>query len=231
MIPRNSRMLQPGAVMGLVLAAIGAILLLRNLGYLHLRGFWDFPPIVLIVFGVANFLCCGHWPGRVWGLLLACGGGYWLLDRYGYVRYSIWQMWPAFLILLGCVLIWRALSGPAGGREHSTSYVRELAILGGGKRALVTDDFRGGQAMAAFGGVELDLTGAAIREDLARVDASAVFGGVEIRVPREWIVDCQGIAILGGYEDKTKGPADPSKPAKRLIVQGFAMFGGVEIKN
>jgi len=38
----------------------------------------------------------------------------------------------------------------------------------------------------------------------------------------------QGNGLLGGFDDKTVAPADPSK---RLVVRGYAIMGGVEVKN
>ena len=56
-----------------------------------------------------------------------------------------------------------------------------------------------------------------------------MMGGFEIRVPETWNVIVELIPFMGGYEDKTRHPADPSAP--RLRVRGFVMMGGVEIKN
>ena len=43
-------------------------------------------------------------------------------------------------------------------------------------------------------------------------------------------VSVEGVAIFGGYEDKTSHPREGAA-AKRLVVRGFAIFGGVEVKN
>jgi len=61
------------------------------------------------------------------------------------------------------------------------------------------------------------------------VDVTAMMGGFEIRVPESWNVVVELIPFMGGYEDKTRHPTDPSAP--RLRVRGFVMMGGVEIKN
>ena len=58
-----------------------------------------------------------------------------------------------------------------------------------------------------------------------------MFGGIDIRVPETWQVVVRGAGIFGGYEDKTwrAGASDEKKP--RLIVSGFAVFGGVVVKT
>ncbi|HEV2206105.1 MAG TPA: DUF5668 domain-containing protein [Candidatus Acidoferrales bacterium] len=106
-----------------------------------------------------------------------------------------------------------------------------MAIFGGIKQRVTVKNFRGGRLTALCGGFEIDLTRADIDGQTAVIDASALMGGGEIRVPPTWIVEIQGIAILGGYTDETHQEiADPAT-AKRLIVKGIAALGGVLIKN
>ena len=54
-------------------------------------------------------------------------------------------------------------------------------------------------------------------------------GGIEIRVPDDWRVTLSGVPVLGAFEDKTH--AVGSEPPKNLIIKGYAVMGGVEIKN
>ena len=83
-----------------------------------------------------------------------------------------------------------------------------------------------------FGGVELDLRKAASTRDEIIVEINAIFGGVEVRVPETWSVTVRGSGIFGGYEDETMDTrATPDGKQPHLIVNGFAVFGGVSIKN
>jgi hypothetical protein len=54
-------------------------------------------------------------------------------------------------------------------------------------------------------------------------------GGIEIVVPPSWSVVSKVIPFMGGFEDETKQPPGGSGP--RLIVRGFAVMGGIGIKN
>lgn len=117
------------------------------------------------------------------------------------------------------------------GQESTDPEFDYMAIFGGTKQRVTIKNFRGGRLTAVFGGFEVDLTRADIDGQVAIIDASALFGGGEIRVPPTWIIDVQGIAILGGFTDEThQDIADPAT-AKRLIVKGLAALGGVVIKN
>jgi hypothetical protein len=54
-------------------------------------------------------------------------------------------------------------------------------------------------------------------------------GGLEIRIPNEWAVDNRVTYFMGGSNDRSRLPGHPSAP--RLVLKGFVMMGGVEIKN
>jgi hypothetical protein len=54
-------------------------------------------------------------------------------------------------------------------------------------------------------------------------------GGIEIRVPEDWTVVSHIVPLMGGVDDKTRPPQGAS--AHYLTLRGFAIMGGVEIKN
>jgi hypothetical protein len=81
-----------------------------------------------------------------------------------------------------------------------------------------------------MGGVHLDFREAALAPGVTEVDIFALMGGTEIIVPPGLIIDSDGVAILGGWE---QGPgrspsADPDAPVLRIT--GLTLLGGVEIK-
>ena len=52
---------------------------------------------------------------------------------------------------------------------------------------------------------------------------------IEIRVPEDWTVVSRVVPLMGGVDDKTRPPQ--SATAHRLVLRGFAIMGGIEIKN
>jgi predicted membrane protein len=107
--------------------------------------------------------------------------------------------------------------------------VNGFALLGGVKRKVVSQDFRGGALTAILGGCELDLRHASISSGQAVIDTFALWGGIDIKVPQEWSVVVQGTPILGAFDDKTvRVGGDGSKV---LVIKGVALMGGVELKN
>jgi predicted membrane protein len=108
------------------------------------------------------------------------------------------------------------------------STINAMAFLGGVERTVRSSNFKGGSLMAFMGGCEIDLREASMAAGSASLDVTAFWGGIELKVPPDWRIENRGLAILGGFADKTRGPA--SSP-KRLIITGLAMMGGVEIHN
>ena len=122
-------------------------------------------------------------------------------------------------------------SGPGSGSGPAPGTLNESAIFSGGKRKIVTPDFRGGELSAIFGGFDVDLRNAGIAGDSAVLVVNAIFGGFDIKVPESWDV------VLGRDRDfrrlrrRTVHP-DPTLPGvKRLFLRGSAVFGGIDIKN
>ncbi len=127
----------------------------------------------------------------------------------------------------------RIISQVGGARgSASINHLSEWAVFGGTRRRVDSQDFQGGEAFAMFGGVEIDLRKAGSTRDEILIEANALFGGIEIRVPEAWNVTVRGSGVFGGYEDETmdtRVASDAKQP--HLIVNGFAVFGGVNVKN
>jgi len=147
---------------------------------------------------------------------------------------DVWRkIWPAVLIVLGAWIIFRPSrrrqdrfrAAPAPGGDIDVT-----AVFSGAKRRVEARNFKGGEATAVFGGVDLDLTGAGLEGGQATMEATAIFGGVDIIVPRDWKVVLDGTPILGGVSMKHANPPE-SEVQSTLHVRGTAIFGGVTVKD
>ncbi|WP_189245410.1 DUF1707 SHOCT-like domain-containing protein [Streptosporangium pseudovulgare] len=103
-----------------------------------------------------------------------------------------------------------------------------VAIFGGTERKGRWRVRRRTRALALFGGMRFDLTGAEFEAKEVEITINAFFGGVEIIVPEGVKVHCQGVGIFGGFDVPSAAGADPSAPV--VVVKGLAMFGGVSGK-
>jgi predicted membrane protein len=192
--------------------------------------------VILIVFGLSRaFEACSP-SGRILGSFIAIIGALWLAENLQLFYINFGYVWPLLLIAFGLSMLWRgmdrrriAAGKPAGGTD---STVTSFVMFSGSRRRIDSEDFQGGQLTAMFGGIELDLRRAHIKQDKAVLDATAMFGGIEITVPDEWTVSVTGMGIFGGFEDKTHPPKlAPGVAPQNLEVTGTAMFGGVSVRN
>jgi predicted membrane protein len=232
MATRNFRM-SFQLMLGLFTVALGLLWTLENLGILP-RGFLNFWPILIVLYGISRVIQCQTMGQKVWGVFWIVVGSVWVLDSAHIFDFNIWDLWPLILVTLGVSLIWgpsrRRIGFPGTSLTgDSSDTINAFAFMGGFKRSNDSQDFRGGEATAIMGGCEIDLRKASIKDEEAVMNLFSVMGGIEIWVPEDWKVILQGVPILGGFEDKTRPSGADSN--KRLIVRGYAIMGGVEIKN
>ncbi|MBZ5600883.1 MAG: cell wall-active antibiotics response protein [Acidobacteriia bacterium] len=247
-----------GLLIGAILAGIGVLLLLQNLGVLYVDDLWQYWPVILIVAGGSRMVSAWDTGGRIFGGMLLFIGGVFLLHNLGLLHGNILAyFWPVVLIAVGLALLIRALEGnrawdlwhdgssappsgtpPAGSSASGArptivdirNGFKEDHIFSGAKRRIETQEFEGGEALAVFGGIELDLRKADTKRDQVFIEANAIFGGIEIRVPEHWRIVVRGTGIFGGFADETgqMPGGDPKRP--ELIITGAAVFGGVSVK-
>ncbi len=222
-------------VFGILVIVVGLLFTLDNFGLVSARFLLRLWPLALVAVGLTKVLQRrGFWNG-FWGWVLALAGTLLLLDRLDVLRFPVWKLAPLVLVALGIRLVQKA-----GGRtfpdrtieNRTAATLDETAIFGGWDRSITTNEFLGGEINALFGGFELDLTNCRIPDDQASVTVFIAFGGGDIRVPRDWAVDVKAFAIFGGTDDKSAHPpVDGDVPPKKLVIDGFVVFGGLDIKN
>ena len=232
---RRALIFTPTLIFGLLLIFIGVVFTLDQMGWIEdvddILRFW---PLIFVAAGVSKLFWPGTSSSRTTGLILVVVGTLLQLEILGRIEFSIWDYWPLILVAVGAHIAWRGL----GGRRKtvaadSASTINAVAVMGGVSRTSNSPDFRGGDLIAFMGGCEIDLRQARIADGPAVIDALAFWGGVEIRVPEDWTVILRGVPLMGGYEDKTRPlpAAELPEPRQELVVKGFAIMGGVEVKN
>ncbi len=226
--------LTPKLFFGILVAVVGAIFLLDNLELLDddfLKSWW---PTGIVALGLVQ-LCFGDsaFP-RVIGLGLMLLGGLLLLGKLQPEILDpgdLWRFWPVALVLLGGSIAYGALVPKSARISRSADYTNIFALWSGQDRRVGSQTYRGGDLIAIMGGYELDLRDADIPAgEEAVLDTFSLMGGGEIRVPEDWEVSVEVVPFMGGVESKATAPP-PDAPRKVLHVRGFAMMGGIEVKN
>lgn len=220
----------PQLLFGLFVVAVGILFTLQNMGLLDADDYVGYWPVILVAVGLLKLWQSKDGAGGTFsGMLLTVAGTWLLLEHAAVVRISFWDLWPMLLVFFGAYLIWQGASTP---RTRAVSDQRDsvtaVAIVGGVSRGINSRSFKGGDVTAIMGGCELDLRQAAIDGE-AVIDVFAMWGGIEIRVPEDWTVIVQAIPLMGGVDDQTRPTQGAAR--HRLVVRGFVLMAGVEIKN
>ncbi|AQT72663.1 MULTISPECIES: DUF1707 SHOCT-like domain-containing protein, partial [Streptomyces] len=134
-----------------------------------------------------------------------------------------------------------AAPGPAAATPAPAGTAWQGRIGGSGSSALAVAVMSGFQrkgrwtvparfdAVAFWGGGELDLREADFAQREVVINCVAIMGGIEITVPPGVDVDVRGFGFMGAFDQRdSPGPTRPGAP--RVVVTGFAFWGGVEVK-
>ncbi|SEO03660.1 Predicted membrane protein [Duganella sp. CF517] len=224
---------------GIAVIVIGLLFLVDNLGWIDLDFRRHLLPTALIFFGILKLLQTRTSSGKLTGGGLIAAGLLIFLGRSGLFDISWHSLWPILLIVFGVAVVFKSGTGRSVFRQHAGGAkpdpdsefdqmgVDITSFMGAFKRRIITADFRGGEITALMGGCDLDLRQSSINGE-AVLNVFSLFGGVTIKVPVDWTVVLQGTPIMGGFEEKT---APPATPGKVLYVRGYAIMGGLEVRN
>ena len=215
---------------GFVLILIGALFLLDTFTTINFGGvIGNWWPTIFIIIGLIKLQ--GHDRGA--GLIFIIIGALLLLTVHDIVEWnSIWRLWPLILIFIGLSMIFKGRRNKWKLSNETTTgdeYIHSNAVFGGSEHTVTSQNFKGGETMALFGGVELDMRQAKISADGCKIHATALFGGVEIIVPDDWNVIITGTPIFGGIDSKSRRKSDVNS-SQDVHIHCTVAFGGVEIK-
>lgn len=221
--------------MFLILA--GAALFLDNIGLWSFHEIWRYWPLALIAVGASKLFTSRGPAGLLWAILLVLSGLVFLLNNLGLLALRLGTIWPLILVGLGALMLVRALERrplPGKAPVSTSNSLREWVVFGATKRRVEAPDFQGGELLAIFGEIHVDLRRASFPASRGEVivDANATFGAIDIKVPETWSVALRGIGIFGAYEDKTiASPIEYSNGAPKLVITGYAVFGSVIVRH
>jgi Domain of unknown function (DUF1707) len=102
-----------------------------------------------------------------------------------------------------------------------------IAIFGGASRTGKWRVRKNIQALALFGGIDLDLRNAIFEAPVVEISGLWCFGGLDIKVPEGIEVRDQTAGIFGGTDVSNIG--DPAPGAPTLVIKGVSLFGGVSV--
>ncbi|HCP93788.1 MAG TPA: hypothetical protein DIU05_07125 [Bacteroidetes bacterium] len=225
------------ALGGIILVAVGATLMARQMGVIFPE--WLFSwPVLLIVIGI--YVGARHMfrnPG--WVVLVGVGSVF-LFDQI-YVDVNITTFfWPMFIIAVGLFMIFKPRRKHNQGADSwegvrvetedvSEDLIETVSVFGGVKKNILSKNFKGGEITCVMGGAEINLSQADIQGRVV-LEVTQVLGGTKLIIPSNWDVQPEMVAVLGGIEDKRKMQGVDTTD-KILVIRGTTVLGGIEIKS
>jgi len=210
------------AVFGILLIAIGTLILLDNLWIIDVPYYLFTWQMILVLIGGFQML-----TGNVKGGLIVMGIGifFWVIN---YQNLHLRDYWPIILIIIGISFFLRGRRRSRSESSEGATHVDDMAIFSSTNKKITGDKFSSGKITAVFGAIELDLRNCTLDNGKAEIDTFAAFGGFKIYVPDGWAVESEITNILGGYEDKRNNTSS-GKAKNTLTLKGMILFGGGEI--
>jgi predicted membrane protein len=225
---RLASSITPQSVIGVLIILVGVLLMMGNLGWVQAREVLSYWPLGVLALGLSLFVRAAC-PSAKFSAGVVVAVGVWLtVARVLHLSgFSGALIFPLVLVGIGAALISRAWRQQRESPGVTDQVLSDFAFWSGVERKIASPAFRRADFTAFMGGIEVDLRQASTAGD-AVIDVFVVMGGLEIRVPPDWAVSNQIVAIMGGAVDKSTGTRDAKN---RLIIRGFVFMGGVEVKS
>ncbi|MCC6550822.1 MAG: hypothetical protein IT279_12200 [Ignavibacteriaceae bacterium] len=232
----------PKNIIGLMLIVLGAAILLERAEIIsgEVTGLIFSIPALLMLVGAIIYLNSSN---KLLGSIVFLIGALIMTGRiFPDLNIDFNLLLPVIIIIIGIYLVMKnkktvaasARLGNVMSRSDSKNIIDEIAIFGGGEKAIHSDNFRGGKITNIFGGSEIDLTDCRLPADSQEIEIEivAIFGGCELIVPRDWKIQVDGVQLFGGFSNKLrKRDEDIVLTPQTVFIRGVAIFGGAEIRT
>jgi len=223
-------------LLGSLLVGLGVLFFLKSLDvfdFNFIRIFFSWPFFFLVI---GLYLLINTTRKTLGGILAALGFIFILPRIFPSIDYNNSVVFAILLIAIGLYIIINQRKRTETENDKfgqiNRDIIDDIAIFGGGTKIITSENFRGGNVTAIFGGSEIILKGCKLAEGTNVIDILAVFGGSTIVVPSDWNVVLNVTPIFGGFSNKSiKDPNKIIDTSKTLIIKGLVIFGGGEIKT
>ena len=224
-------------LLGIILIFVGGMYLFSTLDLININVphiIFSFPFILAVI----GFIIILNSRNKTLGVILFILGTFFLLPRiFPNIEYNSDIVFPVIIIALGLYILfkrsinWNYHRGRFD-KKLNKDYLEDVSIFGGGTKVIKSDDFKGGNITAIFGGSEIDLSKCRLAEGENIIDVLLIFGGTTILVPMDWDIRINVTPLFGGFSHKSrKDNGTPFDSTRTLIIKGVAIFGGGEVKE
>ncbi len=257
---RRKRKVNDRLLLGVIIIVAGILILLRNLNVMVVPGYLFTWPMILIAVGLVIGAKDGF-RNNTWWIMMLIGGYFLVTHanpdwQFRQFFWPVILIAIGLSFLLGrkkrrwiedetqsqnnyttstqsttqnSYTTNAQATMSSSGSYSSDKVIDATAVFGGVKKNVYAKDLKGGDIAAIFGGAEINLMNADFDKE-ARLDVTCMFGGCTLIVPSHWQIRSDATAVFGGIEDKRPHTSGVSAD-KILILDGFVMFGGIDIKS
>jgi len=220
---------------GIVLVLLGIIWGLNATGVTNIDIFFDGWWTLFIIVPSAISLVNPKNNGKVSSVICLVIGIFLLLGSLDVFDFDIlWEiLLPVIVVIIGLSLIFgnkakTTLKEKIDNTDFSNVEVI-TATFGEQNINKAGEKFEKANLDAVFGSIKLDLRDADLKNE-TYIKASAIFAGITILVPKDVEVKIKSTPIFGGVTSEGLDEKINKNAKKTIYVDGFALFGGVEIK-
>jgi len=242
---RSSKSVLKAVIFGVLLVLVGGVLVGNKLGFIPDKIVEIIISWQALLIGLGLMSLTSR-RGIFGGIILIVIGSLFMLPMIIVLPVKLDQLiFPIVLVTVGILVVIFSILRPKKLKfEHnynfdqvktdfSQDFINESYVFGGTNLEVKSQNFKGGNLEAVFGGGKVDLTKAVLSMEGKNVlNIQTVFGGFEIIVPADWNIVIQSTSVFGGFAMKKNGINQVNiDPTKELIITGTAVFGGAEIKR
>ncbi|MGB1251672.1 MAG: LiaF transmembrane domain-containing protein [Candidatus Promineifilaceae bacterium] len=233
----NSNPISSQIIIGLIIIAVGSLLLLDQFGVMSFGNVFQFIPTLFILLGIWQIFSNGfrYWVGPA--IMIGISSVVQLSILGVLEDGAVWRLWPLVLIAIGGSILLRQRNGGEdimltnSERKHHSSRFNIFAMFGGAERQITAQDFEGGDVTVIFGGAEINLSSAQVTNRPAVINVFTMFGGTGFKASSDQLISLEATAIFGASSDSRKQRKQLPGEQADYIIRGFVMFGGLEIEE
>ena len=247
----GTRRLSGSFAFGLVIIALGVLLLLGSLGVLDtgdvfrwipslfiLLGLWMLvksrfqqvggPALIIIVAALIQIMVLGVDLGRYWPVILIAIGAAVLINSFRSRGGRSGNASPdAYTDSPNSVSVFGSERKVAPSAQDSINLV---SVMGSATQQVTSLEFRGGRATAVMGEAKIDLRESSVLEKPAVLELSVLMGEIKLRVPGDWNVRIDDDTIMGELKDE-RIPRETGDGQTDLVVKGSVVMGSLKIED
>lgn len=218
-------------IIGIVVVAVGVLLLLGSLDVLDIGDLFQWIPSLFILFGL--WLLVKNRFRRIAGPLIMILIA--VFVQFLVLGLDMGKFWPLILVAIGITILIKSFRpGPrrAGvtSMDDNDGWIESVSVMGSANERVASDEFKGGQATAVMGENTLDLRESSVAEKPATLEATVVMGEMKLRIPEEWNVQVDNVTVMGESKDE-RTRRDPEDGHPDLVVSGTVVMGSLKIED